>query len=268
MNRLACGASPHGVRHVEQLMGASVTVDVRDGPSTGIDLAWAVRGAVDWLRDADRRFSAARAGSIVSQFRTGTRSIEQCPADMVTLVLRCAELRERTDGWFDPWAMPGGFDPTGLSRGWVAAQALAQLARRGARHAVIAAGGDVALMGDAGGTGDGSGWVVGVQDPFRGDRLIAAVRGTALGVATSGRDEAESWTFDSRGGQVVRRLASATMVAADLAVAGACAAAASAHGPQSLYWLDRDPGLTALLVTASGQAPRTRNWPTAWDLPS
>ena len=29
-----------------------------------------------------------------------------------------AQARDASGGWFDPWAMPGGYDPTGLVKGW------------------------------------------------------------------------------------------------------------------------------------------------------
>jgi hypothetical protein len=36
--------------------------------------------------------------------------------------MACEAAREASDGWFDPWAMPGGYDPTGLVKGWAVDQ--------------------------------------------------------------------------------------------------------------------------------------------------
>ena len=33
-------------------------------------------------------------------------------------------------GWFDPWAMPGGVDPTGLVKGWAVDRGWLSCARR------------------------------------------------------------------------------------------------------------------------------------------
>lgn len=266
-------AASSGVQHVQHALGTTFTVDVRDGAAAGVDLIWAVHGALDALHDADRRLSPRRSCSIVSQFRSGARSLEQCPADMVSLVLRCAELHERTDGWFDPWAMAGGFNPSAFIRGWAATQALRELGRRGARHARVDAGGDVAVMGSADGTDDGTedgpGWLIEVDDPFRPGRLLAAVRGSDLGVASSGPFQTDLQAVARPGTVGPRRSAPAVGVAAivvarDLAVASACSTAAAAQGPQALRWLDRDPLLTAMLITANGQSLRTGNWPDAW----
>ena len=59
----------------------------------------------------------------------------------------CALARERSGGWFDPWALPGGVDPTGLVKGWAAARALDVLRRAGVSSAMVSAGGDVATLG-------------------------------------------------------------------------------------------------------------------------
>ena len=36
----------------------------------------------------------------------------------------CQRAKNLTAGWFDPWAMPGGIDPTGYVKGWAAQLAL------------------------------------------------------------------------------------------------------------------------------------------------
>jgi hypothetical protein len=49
----------------------------------------------------------------------------------------CARAREISDGWFDPWAMPGGIDPTGYVKGWAAQCALSALVSSGIRGAMV-----------------------------------------------------------------------------------------------------------------------------------
>ena len=41
------------------------------------------------------------------------------------MLARCAVARDLSGGWFDPWAVPGGFDPSGYVKGWAAQHALA-----------------------------------------------------------------------------------------------------------------------------------------------
>lgn len=255
--------SDRGLLHVEHVMGTTVTIDLRDRHLSRSELARAVVVAVDVLRDADRMFSTYRPTSAVSQLRTGSRQPEHVPSEVVSVLVRCAAARERTGGWFDPWAMPGGFDPTGLVKGWAAQRALRAMARWGVRHALVNAGGDVAVLGDASAAGDRTGWTIGIQDPFAPSGLLTTVRSTDLGVATSGGYERGSLAVDPIKGVTVHRLASATVVAADLALADACSTGAGAQGPDALGWLEDAPGVEALLVTHDGQQLRTSGWPSA-----
>lgn len=252
-----------GILHVEQVMGTTVTFDVRDQHLARAELARAVLAGVEALHEADRMFSTFRPDSAVSQIRRGSRRAEDFPADVVSVLVRCAAATELTSGWFDPWAMPGGFDPTGLVKGWAVQRCLRQLTRWGVRHALVNGGGDLAVVGNATGDADGSGWTVGVQDPFRSSGLLTTLPATRLSVATSGGYERGSLAIDPVSGQCVHRLASATVVAADLAVADACSTGASAHGPDALGWLTAARGVEALLVTLDGVCLSTPGWPTS-----
>lgn len=105
-----------GRMHVEAVMGTAVTIDIRD-PEIGTPvLERALSAAIGVLHQADRTFSTYDPRSCVSRLRRGAVTVDQCP-DVVRRVLDLgATARRRTDGWFDPWAMPGGLDPTGLGR--------------------------------------------------------------------------------------------------------------------------------------------------------
>jgi thiamine biosynthesis lipoprotein len=253
--------SEHGVLHVEQVMGTTVTLDVRDQHLPRAELARAVLAAVEALHEADRMFSTFRPDSAISQLRRGDRQPENLPADVVSVMVRCAAAAELTRGWFDPWAMPGGFDPTGLVKGWAAQRALRQLTRWGARHALVNAGGDVAVSGNATGTADSSGWTLGIQDPFRASGLLTSVGLSDLSIATSGAYERGPLAIDPASGRRVHRLASATVIAADLALADACSTGAGAHGPDALPWLKAARGVEALLITLDGKRLTTPGWP-------
>lgn len=250
-----------GILHVEPVMGTTVTLDVRDRNRTAAELARAVLAGVAALHDADRTFSTYRPDSAVSRLRAGSCHPEDVPPEVADVRVRCAAATELTRGWFDPWAMPGGFDPTGLVKGWAAQRALREMTRFGVWHAVVNAGGDVAVIGDASGTADGSGWVIGIQDPFRPSELLAAVSSLGQCVATSGAYERGPLAIDPFSGRTVHRLASATVVAADLAVADACSTAAAAHGPEAIDWLVQADGVEALLVTPDGDLLTTPGWP-------
>lgn len=253
--------SEAGILHVEPVMGTTVTLDVRDLHLTRAELARAVLAGVAALHDADRMFSTYRPDSAVSRLRRGSCRPQELPSEVVAVLVRCAAAAEFTHGWFDPWAMPGGFDPTGLVKGWAAQRALRAMTRWGVRHAVVNAGGDVAVLGDASGVADRSGWLIGIQDPFRPSGLLATVRSRGQCVATSGAYERGSLAIDPVTGRAVYRLASATVIAADLAMADACSTAAAAHGHDAIGWLVQASGVEALLVTQDGELLTTPGWP-------
>ena len=73
------------------------------GPGTG-DHAGAERAS---------RVSPARATPARG---SGSRSGRRCKASVAEVLERCAAARELSRGWFDPWAMLGGFDPDGVHR--------------------------------------------------------------------------------------------------------------------------------------------------------
>lgn len=250
-----CVTSPvsgTGAVRVEPVMGTTVTLDIRDRHLSRAARQLALADAVDVLHAADRTFSTYDPNSDISALRRGATTLERC-LPVVSIVLRlCLQARQDTDGWFDPWAMPGGPDPTGLVKGWAARRALHALAGHGVLHAMVNAGGDVVVSGNATGRTDGFGWRVGVLDPEQRDRVIDVLQGTDLAVATSASYERGSLAIDPRTGKVVRRLASVTVAGPDLALADAYATAAAAHGPSALTWLTRLADIRALLITTDG----------------
>ena len=53
------------------------------------------------------------------------------PSAVAEVLDLCENARRVSGGWFDPWAMPAGVDPTGLFKGWAVEQALAVLHEAG-----------------------------------------------------------------------------------------------------------------------------------------
>ena len=90
----------------------------------------ALRDAVAELRAIDLTYGPNRPESLVSKLRRGEISPESYPP-LADLVNRCAAMRAATDGWFDAWAVPGGFDPGGLLGGWAVERAAARLRAAG-----------------------------------------------------------------------------------------------------------------------------------------
>ena len=147
----------------------------------------AVARAQAGLRRADEVFSTWKPQSPVSRLRRGEIELEQAPPEVAQVLELCRRAREASQGWFDPWLMPGGLDPTGLVKGWAAERALQELRRAGLPGALINAGGDIAVFGEP---EPGEPWRIGIRDPRDEQRIVLTVELRGAGaVATSGAYE-------------------------------------------------------------------------------
>ena len=86
------------------------------------------------------------------------------PLEVAEILDLCAVARDLSGGWFDPWAVPGGFDPSGYVKGWAAQHALAAFRSSGICGVLVNAAGDIA---SSGGLGDGTPFRIGIADPRR-----------------------------------------------------------------------------------------------------
>ena len=171
----------------------------------------------------------------MSRLRRGDIALDDAPGEVAEVLELCGEARRRTHGWFDPWSMPGGLDPTGLVKGWAAARALAVLVDAGVAGAMVNAGGDVATAGEP---APGAPWRIGVTDPRDRSRLLCAVASPGA-VATSGTYERGLHIIDPFCGLPRSACRSATVVGSDLALADALATALSVSGTKGA---SSDPG--------------------------
>jgi thiamine biosynthesis lipoprotein len=182
-----------GLVHVEEVMGTAVVLDLRWAPGEEPARAEeAVVEAVRCLHEIDRVFSTWRSDSDVSRLRRDEIGLGSCQPMVRAVVQLCVQARRMSAGWFDPWRMPGGFDPTGLVKGWAAREAADRDGRPGVRHVSVNAGGDVCVVGSASGGETGS-WTVGVTDPRRPQTLLTTVSLSDGAVATSGATSAARW---------------------------------------------------------------------------
>jgi FAD:protein FMN transferase len=231
---------------VEQIMGLPVSVHVR-GPTVADDPATAEAAAAVFaeLRVIDALFSTYREDSHVSAMNRG-EPVHDPLVD--TVVELCEQARERTGGYFDAH-LRGGFDPSGLVKGWAVERAAARLGRR--EH-YVSAGGDLVVRGT---------WRIGVEDPAQPDRLLAIVDVTDAAVATSGGTHRGAHIINPQTGLPARGLDSATVIGPSLTWADVYATAAVARGPEAVSWLAGLPGYEALLVADDGGLLATPGWP-------
>jgi thiamine biosynthesis lipoprotein len=205
------------------------------------------------LHEADEELSTWKPQSALSRLRRGELELGDAPPRLGEVLGRSALARELSGGWFDPWRMPGGVDPTALAKGWIAEQALGRLRRAGIRAAMVNAGGDVVAFGEP---EPGRPWQIGIQDPRRAELFVAVVELDGA-VATSGGYERGDHILDPESGLPARRLLSATVTGPELDLADALSTGLFAAGERGLERIGSIPGYEALVVENDGSLLET-----------
>lgn len=245
----AAGGLVPALHHAEEVMGTVVTLDLYGDASTiGPPAYLALARARALLHRIDAVFSTYKAHSPISALRRGEMTIDDAPAEVGPVLARCEQLRELTGGLFDPWAVPGGLDPSGYVKGWAAARALALLEPVMGYGAIVNAAGDIALTGAP---APGERWRIGIVDPAQPRRLLTVVEVVGA-IATSGTYERGAHLIDPRRGAPATAAAAATVVGPDAGDVDALATALSVGGPDALGVLEQLPGYAGLVVTADG----------------
>ena len=255
--------SPPAVRQLERVMGTVITIDVYPPPVT--DVAWAaalqrrLARARTVLERADEVFSTWRPDSPVSRLRRGEITAVEAPPEVADVISACATARQLSGGWFDPWAMPGGFDPTGYVKGWAAQRALAALDGLAMAGALVNAAGDIASVGAQ---PTGAPFRIGIASPDDPRRLAEIVELSGC-IATSGTYERGSHLLDPRSGQPAARVASASVIGPDLGLADALATAIAVAGESGLALVEPLAGYEALVIGTDGRRQSTSQFPFA-----
>jgi thiamine biosynthesis lipoprotein len=239
--------------HAEPVMGTVFSFTAVHGDLPPDAVRAALAAACRLLHRCDALFSTWDPASPVSLLRRGEAALGQMPPEFTEVLRECRAAKQASGGWFDPWAMPGGFDPTGLVKGWAAEQALEALRSAGLSGALINGGGDVAVFGSP---ADGHRWRVGIRHPWRADALACVIEAGAA-VATSGRYERGAHLIDPATGRPASRAASATVTGPSLALADALATGVAVGGDEALAVVAGLDGYAAYLIRPDGSETDT-----------
>ena len=229
--------------HVEHIWGTVVSIDVRLFRANRKTAETAVQEVVAWLKDVDTVFSTYKVNSVISQLRDGRLNSDDVDAGVADVIARCERIRDITGGLFDPWAVEGGFDPSGLVKGWAADRAADILASHGLHDFMINAGGDVAVRGKA---DVDEQWVIGIQHPFLPGQICESVRVANGAVATSGLYERGDHITSPHDEGI--KASSATVIGPDCATADALATALLIAGRAGFEWFKKLPNWSAFIV--------------------
>ncbi len=239
--------------HAEPVMGTVFSFTAVHGELPEATVRAALAAACRILHRCDAVFSTWDTGSPVSRFRRGEAALGLMPPEFAEVLAECHAAKTASAGWFDPWAMPGGFDPTGLVKGWAVARALAELRGAGLAGGLVNGGGDVAVFGSP---ADGDRWRVGIRHPWRADALACVVEIDAA-VATSGPYERGAHLIDPATGRPAGRAASATVTGPSLALADALATGVAVGGDEALAVVAGLDGYAGYLIRPDGSEADT-----------
>jgi thiamine biosynthesis lipoprotein len=243
-------------RHAEPVMGTIVSIDVRPQGVPMVRTRAAVAAACEVLHRADDVFSLFRSDTPLARLCRGEIEVADCPPEVGEVIALCEQAKLASGGWFDPWGLPSGFDPTGLVKGWAAREATRVLERAGLGAGMVNAAGDMATFGTP---WQRDAWRVGIRSP-KSAELLACVIELRGAVATSGLYERGAHIWDVAAGRPARGVVSATVCGPDLALADALATGLMAAGSAGLDAVAA-AGYEALLLLEGGESVSTAGFP-------
>ena len=228
---------------VERLVETWGTVIVVIAAASGLDKAL-LESAVDEVEEffyqVDRDFSTYKQDSQISRIRRGELKVEYSSEYVQQVWALCEFSRELTLGAFDPWKADGGFDPSGLVKGWAAEVAAQMLVEAGCENVLINASGDIVLRGgQPTDTGEIKAWNIGVVSPDDTEKFVKIFDVVDGSVATSGDYQKGAHIVDPHTGLIAIGARSATVVGPDGAICDALATALMVDGMDAQKWIGR-----------------------------
>ena len=193
----------------------------------------------EFIKDVDLKFSPYDPDSFVTLLRTGQVDRADVPEIVQTVWHKCELVRDLTNGAFDPWAVKGGFDPSGFVKGWAADICADMLVKVGCEHVQVNAAGDLALRGgylDVK-SGEVKPWKIGVVNPDQKMETLKSFDITYGAIATSGDYEKGAHITDPRNSLPAIGARSATVIGPDGGIADALATACMVDGKESNNWI-------------------------------
>jgi thiamine biosynthesis lipoprotein len=223
-------------RYEINVWGTVLFLDIGSSTITESAMDQAVESVKAFVYEVDEVFSTYKEGSFVSRLRRGEIDIAQCPADLQEVWSFCAIARDLTEGAFDPWAVSGGFDPSGYVKGWAADHVAQILITSGCEHIQVNAAGDLTLRGGINEKGVVGPWKIGVVNPDNRQEVLRIFEINDGAIATSGTYERGAHIFDPATGTIAIGAKSATVLGPVGGLTDALATALMVAGEDGAGW--------------------------------
>jgi thiamine biosynthesis lipoprotein len=231
-------------------MGMPVTIDIIDAPDAGL-----IDTVFDYVAGVDRRFSTYKPESEISAINRGEIGEAHYSPEMLEVLTLAERTKHETLGYFDIRKPDGSLDPSGIVKGWAVRNAAALIARSGAHHFFIDAGGDIHA---AGNNASGKDWRVGIRSPFNEAEIVKILHPRGRGVATSGTYVRGQHIYDPHTpGRPISDILSLTVIGPDVLEADRFATAAFAMGRKGIHFIEQMPGLEGYVIDHGGRATMT-----------
>ena len=230
------------LRRQFDVWGTVVDVDIASVIIGDAELDAALEKVIEFCRGVDNDFSTYKTDSWVSRVRRGEVAIDDCPENIREVWELCGQAKYLSDGAFDPWAVVGGFDPSGLVKGWAADICADMLVAAGAQHVQVNAAGDLALRGGWFDPNDSKvkPWKIGVVNPDNRQEILKIFEITDGAIATSGTYERGAHISDPYTGMIAIGAKSATIVGDKGWLCDALATAVMVAGTDAAKWFTQD----------------------------
>jgi thiamine biosynthesis lipoprotein len=234
-------------------MGMPVTIHVcdRGATSAALDDAYAD------FEHLDQLFSPFLETSATSRINRGELTVDDADELVRQVFTLCRMYEVPTEGYFSCFPR-GGFDPSGLVKGWAIDRAASILGRFGFRNFFVDAAGDVLTRGV---NDEGLPWRVGIRNPYERNKVARVVLASDLAVATSGTYEKGHHIVDPHTGRSADELISLTVIGPDILLADVYATAAFAMGARAISFIERVPSYEGYAIKPDA----TANWTTGFD---
>jgi len=232
------------MNHLRQqfpVWGTIVDVDIASSVVDEDVLNEGMQQVIDFCKQVDSDFSTYIDTSWITRLRTHQIEISSCPSAVQEVWELCLQARHLTDGAFDPWAVEGGFDPSGLVKGWAADKCAHMLVASGAQHVQVNAAGDLALRGGFFDVTDDfvKPWSIGIVNPDNRGEVVKVFEIMDGAIATSGAYERGAHISDPHTGMIAIGAKSATIVGPEGWLCDATATAVMVGGTDSAKWFSQ-----------------------------
>jgi thiamine biosynthesis lipoprotein len=214
----------------------------------------AVEDVKKFVFEVDEVFSTYKAESVISKLRRGEIEIGGCSDNVIEVWNACGAASEISDGAFNPWAVGGGFDPSGYVKGWAADRVAEILVAAGVEHVQVNAAGDLTLRGGfLTQLGVIEPWKIGVVNPDNRQEVLRVFEIHDGAIATSGAYERGVHIVDPHSGLIAIGAKSATVIGPDGGLADAMATALMVSGDDGANWFGREEldGYSAWVIERS-----------------